>query len=108
MLFLAGSVIVLTKACQQGLGSDDKQCSRKTAEKKGRYRTRLTQKYGSSGKRVAQCCNHHSVIHQIAFARRLAYFFCLSKRSIKKKTPDDAGPAGSLVLLASGGMPKTR
>ena len=33
-------------------------------------------------------------------------FFCLSKRSIK--TPDDAGPAGSLVLLASGGTPKTR
>ena len=23
-------------------------------------------------------------------------FFCLSKTSIKKKTPDDAGPAGSL------------
>ena len=35
-------------------------------------------------------------------------FFCLSKTSIKKKTPDDAGPAGSLVLLASGGTPKTR
>ena len=27
-------------------------------------------------------------------------FFCLSKRSIKKKTPDDAGPAGSPVLLS--------
>jgi hypothetical protein len=26
----------------------------------------------------------------------------LSKRSIKKKTPDDAGPAGFPVLLASG------
>ena len=35
-------------------------------------------------------------------------FFCLSKRSIKKKTPDDAGPAGSPVLLASDGTPKTR
>ena len=35
-------------------------------------------------------------------------FFCLSKRGIKKKTPDDAGPAGSPVLLASGGTLKTR
>jgi hypothetical protein len=51
---------------------------------------------------------HHSVVHQIGFARRLAYFFCLSKRSIKKKTPDDAGAVGSLALLASGGTPKTR
>jgi len=30
----------------------------------------------------------------------------LSKRSIKKKTPIDADPAGSPVLLASGGTPK--
>ena len=49
---------------------------------------------------------HQPVVHQIAFARRLAYFFCLSKTSIKKKTPDDAGPADSLVLLASGGRQK--
>jgi hypothetical protein len=32
----------------------------------------------------------------------------LSKRSMEKKTADDAGPAGSPVLLASGGTPKTR
>jgi hypothetical protein len=63
---------------------------------------------GSTGKRVPQCYNHHSVVHQIAFARRLAYFFCLSKRSMEKKTPDDAGPTGFPVLLASGGTPKTR
>jgi hypothetical protein len=63
---------------------------------------------GSTGKRVPQCNDHHSVVQQIAFARRMADFFCLSKRSIKKKTPDDTGPAGSPVLLASGGTPKTR
>jgi hypothetical protein len=57
---------------------------------------------GSSGNRVPVCYNHQSVVHQIAFARRLAYFFCLSKRSMEKKTPDDAGPAGFPVLLASG------
>jgi hypothetical protein len=62
--------------------------------------------FGSSGKRVPQCNNHHSVVHQIAFARRLAYSFCLSKRSMEEKTPNDAGPAGSPVLLASGGTPK--
>jgi hypothetical protein len=63
---------------------------------------------GFSGKRVPVCYNNHSVVHQIPFARRLAYFFCLSKRSIKKKTPDDAGPAGFPALLISGGKPKTR
>jgi hypothetical protein len=56
-------------------------------------------KNGSSGKRVPQCYYHHSVVHQIAFARRLAYFFCLSKRSMEKKTLNDAGPASSPALL---------
>jgi hypothetical protein len=55
---------------------------------------------------VPVCYNHHTVVLQIPFARRLASFFCLSKRRIKKKTPGDAGPAGFPVLLASGGTPK--
>ncbi len=32
-------------------------------------------KKGSSGKRVPVCYYHHSVVHQIPFARRMAYFF---------------------------------
>ncbi len=35
-------------------------------------------KKGSSGKRVPVCYYHHSVVHQIPFARHMAYFFCLS------------------------------
>jgi hypothetical protein len=65
----------------------------------GNYDGFHVKKRGSSGKQVPQCYNHHSVVHQIAFARRLAYFFCLSKRSMEKKTPDDTGPADPPVLL---------
>jgi hypothetical protein len=43
--------------------------------------------FGSSAKRLPVCYNHHFVVHQMPFARRLADF---------------------PVLLASGGTPKTR